>query len=166
MVRIGRIVGIHGLRGALRFRPDNPDSTTIAAGSRVELEVNGKRREYEVARIADGGKGVRRLELDGISNANAAEMLKGAVISVAEANLPAPAPNEFYFSQVIGCEVALDDGSVLGTIEEVFATGANEVWIVRGGGREVLVPVIADVVKTIDLEARRMTITAVPGLLD
>jgi 16S rRNA processing protein RimM len=166
MVRIGRIAGIHGLKGALRFRPDNPDSTTITEGSRIELEVGGERRGYEVARIADGGKGVRRLELEGISDTNAAEALKGAIVSVAEADLPAPAPNEFYFSQVIGCEVALDDGSVLGTIEEVFATGANDVWIVRGGGREVLVPVIADVVKAIDLQARRVTIAAVPGLLD
>jgi 16S rRNA processing protein RimM len=166
MVRIGRIAGIHGLKGALRFRPDNPDSTTIEEGSRIEVEIGGARREYKVARIVDGGKGVRRVELEGINDANAAEALKGAIVNVAEADLPAPAPNEFYFSQVIGCEVALDDGSVLGTIEEVFATGANDVWIVRGGGREVLVPVIADVVKTIDLVARRMTITAVPGLLD
>jgi len=166
MLRIGRIVGIHGLKGTLRFRPDNPDSTTIAAGSSVELEVRGARREYEVVRIGDGGRGVRRLELKGICDANAAEALKGAIVSVAEADLPAPAPNEFYFSQAIGCEVALDDGGVLGIIEEVFATGANDVWIVRGGGREVLVPVIADVVKAMDLVARRMTITAVPGLLD
>jgi 16S rRNA processing protein RimM len=166
MVRIGRIVGIHGLKGALRFRPDNPDSSTIATGSSIALEIGSERREYKVARIADGGKVVRRLELEGIGDANAAEALKGAIVNVAEADLPAPAPNEFYFSQVIGCEVTLDDGSVLGTIEEVFATGANDVWIVRGGGREVLVPVIADVVKAIDLNARRMTITAVPGLLD
>jgi 16S rRNA processing protein RimM len=166
MVRIGRIVGIHGLKGALRFRPDNPDSTTITIDSNIALEIGGERRDYKVRRIADGGKGLRRVELEGISDANAAEALKGAIVSVADADLPAPAPNEFYFSQVIGCEVALDDGSVLGTIEEVFATGANDVWIVRGGGREVLVPVIADVVKAIDLAARRMTITAVPGLLD
>jgi 16S rRNA processing protein RimM len=166
MVRIGRIVGIHGLKGALRFRPDNPDSTTITEGSSIELETAGARRGYQVARIADGGRGVRRLELEGIGDANTAGELKGAIVSVAETDLPAPAPNEFYFSQVVGCEVALEDGSILGTIEEVFATGANDVWIVRGGGREVLVPVIADVVKAIDLVARRMTITAVPGLLD
>ena len=78
MLRIGRIVGIHGLKGTLRFRPDNPDSTTIAAGSSVELEVRGARREYEVVRIGDGGRGVRRLELKGICDANAAEALKGA----------------------------------------------------------------------------------------
>ncbi len=166
MVRIGRIVGIHGLKGALRFRPDNPDSTTITKDSRIAVEIRGELSEYKVSRIADGGKGVRRLELEGVRDANAAEALKGAIVRVAEADLPPPAPNEFYFSQIIGFKVALDDGSVLGTIEEVFATGANDVWIVRGGGREVLVPVIADVVKAIDLDARRMTITAVPGLLD
>ena len=51
-------------------------------------------------------------------------------------------------------------------IQEVIATGANDVWVVRDGDLEVLVPVIDNVVKSIDLGARRMVIEAVPGLLD
>ena len=69
MVRIGRIVGIHGLKGALRFRPDNPDSATIAKDGSIALEIDGERRDYKVVRIADGGKGVRRLELEGVGSA-------------------------------------------------------------------------------------------------
>jgi 16S rRNA processing protein RimM len=165
MLRVGRITGMHGLRGALRYRPDNPGSDALAEGSRVRLATDGEGREYQVVAISPLGSGTRRLELAGI-NANAAEKLKGAVVLIDEAALPPSNPGEFYYYEVIGCEVFLDDGARLGTIEEVFSSGANDVWVVRGDGREVLVPVIEDVVKVVDLAARRMTITAVPGLLD
>jgi len=92
--------------------------------------------------------------------------LKGAVVMLALADLPPARPGEFYYYEAIGCEAFLTDGTRLGTIEEVFATGANDVWVVRDGQREVLVPVIDDVVKAMDLAARRVTIEPVPGLLD
>jgi len=58
-------------------------------------------------------------------------------------------------------------GRTLGRIEDVFSTGANDVWVVRGDSSdEVLVPVIEDVVKSIDFEARVATIEAIPGLLE
>ena len=73
---------------------------------------------------------------------------------------------EFYYFQLAGAEVMLTDGRRLGTIEDIMSTGAHDVWVVRDGEREVLVPVISDVVKAMDLAARRVTIEAVPGLLD
>ena len=60
----------------------------------------------------------------------------------------------------------LTDGSRLGAIEEIFSNGANDVWVVRDGEREFLIPVIEDVVKSIDFAARRVTIEPIPGLLD
>jgi len=166
MLRLGRIIGAHGLKGALRFRPDNPDSETIAKGSRIQLDLNGNAREYEVAGITSLGRGVRRLELVGVADANAAEALTSATVLIDETGLPAAKPGEFYYHEILGCEVFLEDGTRLGLIEEVFSAGANDVLVVRGGGREVLVPVIADVVKSMDIPAGRMTIVAVPGLLD
>ncbi len=166
MLRLGRIIGAHGLKGALRFRPDNPDSETIAKGSRIQLDLNGAAREYEVGNISNLGRGVRRLELVGIADANGAEALTGATLLIDETSLPESKPGEFYYHEVLGCEVRLEDGTRLGVIEEVFSAGANDVWVVRGGGREVLVPVIEDVVKSMDIPARRMTIVPVPGLLD
>ena len=51
-------------------------------------------------------------------------------------------------------------------VAETFATGLNDVWVVRGTGREYLIPVIADVVREIDRDARRIVIEPMPGLLD
>ena len=60
----------------------------------------------------------------------------------------------------------LTDGSRLGTIEEIFSNGAHDVWVVRDGEREFLIPVIEDVVKGMDFTTRRVTIEPIPGLLD
>ena len=166
MLRVGRITGAHGLKGALRFRPDNPDSDTLQEVKRVFLEREGPPREFRLTGIAPLNATTRRITLEGVADVNAAESLKGAIVMLATEDVPAAKPGEFYYYEAIGCEVFLSDGSRLGTIEEVFSNGAQDIWVVREGDREVLVPVIEDVVKAMDFAARRVTIEPIPGLLD
>ena len=83
--------------------------------------------------------------------------------SPTENDLPPPAENEFYYRDVIGCEVFLTDGVRIGVVEEIIATGANDVFVVRGDGKEVLVPVIEDVVKAIDSRASASSSRRFPG---
>lgn len=165
LIRLGRVVGVHGLRGAVRFRPDDPRSGSIAILSRLFIEKEGKVSAYRIAGSSPLGHGTMRLILEGVDDVSAAEELKGATVMAAEDDLPPLEQHEFYYSQAIGCDVLLPDGTSIGKVEEVFSTGANDVFVVRGE-REVLVPVIADVVKSIDLDAHRIMIEPVPGLLD
>jgi 16S rRNA processing protein RimM len=166
MLRVGRITGAHGLKGALRFRPDNPDSDSLAQVARVFLEREGPAREFKLTGMTPLNATTRRITLAGVADADAAESLKGAVVMLATEDVPAAKSGEFYYYEAIGCEVFLTDGSRLGAIEEIFSNGAHDVWVVRDGEREVLVPVIEDVVKAMDFAARRVTIEPIPGLLD
>ena len=166
MLRVGRIAGAHGLKGALRFRPDNPYSDTLEKVTRVFLEIDGSSREFRVTGVTPLNATTRRITLQGIADANAAESLKNATVMLAAEDVPPAKPGEFYYYEAIGCEVFLTGGARLGAIEEIFSTGANDVWVVRDGKREVLVPVIEDVVKAMDFAARRVTIEPIPGLLD
>jgi len=169
LIHIGRIIGLHGLRGALRYRPDYPESESIGAVERIFLADGDEgidAREYRIIESAPHTRGTARLMLDGISDVDLAEPLNGKHVFAAEDDLPPPAANEFYHRDVIGCEVFLTDGTRIGAIEDIIATGANDVFVVRGGGKEVLVPVIEDVVKEIDVASKRVVIEAIPGLLD
>jgi len=166
LVRVGRIVGIHGLRGALRCRPDNPESESFPSLKTITVQTGARYREYQLLTAAPAGRGMLKIELAGVADANAAEALKGGIVMVPRASLPAPKPREFYYFQAIGCEVFLTDHTRLGTIAEVFSNGAHDVLVVQGGRREILVPVIEDIVKAIDLDARRVVIESVPGLLE
>jgi len=169
LIRIGRIVAIHGLRGAVRYRPDYPGSDSIAELERIFLADNddgADTREYRIVQSAPHTKGTSRLLLDGITDPNGAQALLGKAVFADEAELPPLEENEFYYRDVIGCEVYLTDGARLGVVEEIIVTGANDVFVVRGAGKEVLVPVIEDVVKEIDAAAKRIVIDPIPGLLD
>ena len=166
MLRVGRITGAHGLKGALRFRPDNPDSDTLEQVKRVFLESAGTSREFRLTAMTPLNPTTRRITLEGVADIDAAESLSGAVVMIAAEDVPPAKPGEFYYYEAIGCEVFLTDGSRLGAIEEIFSNGAHDVWVVRDAEREVLVPVIEDVVKAMDLPGRRVTIDPIPGLLD
>jgi 16S rRNA processing protein RimM len=166
MLRVGRIGGAHGLRGALRFRPDYPESDILAKVSRVWLERDGRAREFRLTGVTRLAAGSLRITVEGIGDADAADALKGATLAVAVADLPAAGPREFYYFQALGCDVITAAGHRIGTVAEIFSNGAQDILVVRDGGREVLVPVIEDVVRAIDVAARRITIEPVPGLLE
>jgi 16S rRNA processing protein RimM len=166
MLRVGRISGAHGLKGALRFRPDNPDSDILQHVKRIFLERPGESREFRLTGVTPLNPTTDRITLEGVADIDAAEALKGAVVMLATEDVPPAKPGEFYYYEAIGCEVFLTDGTRLGAIEEVFSNGAQDIWVVRDSEREVLVPVIEDVVKSMDLAGRRVTIEAIPGLLD
>jgi 16S rRNA processing protein RimM len=165
-VAVGEIVGAHALRGMVRVRAYQPPASSLAAGRTVLLEHAGVRRALRVLGAARQGRGLVLLALEGVGDRDGAEGLVGARVLVRAADLPSLAAGEFYYHEVVGFLVETIAGEPLGTIAGTFATGTNDVWIVRQGGREQLIPVIADVVRAIDRPARRVVIDPLPGLLD
>ena len=83
MLRVGRITGAHGLKGALRFRPDNPDSDTLEEVKRVFLERDGASREFRLTAMTPLNPTTRRITLEGVADVDTAESLKGAVVMLA-----------------------------------------------------------------------------------
>jgi 16S rRNA processing protein RimM len=166
LIRIGYVNGAHGLRGALRVKLDNPDSVLIRSARRLTLARDGESVEYPVSGAQAAGRGAFKVTFDGINSVGQAAALRGAIVMAAVAELPPAAAREFYYFEMLGCEIITTAGRVVGVIEQVFSNGANDVWVVRDRSVEHLVPVIEDVVKSIDRNARRVIIEAVPGLLD
>jgi 16S rRNA processing protein RimM len=131
----------------------------------VLLERDGAWLAATIARAAPHGRGML-VALDGIRDRDAATALTGMRVLVRAADLPALAPDEFYHHELHGFAMTTTDGRALGTIAETFSTGTNDVWVVRDGAHEHLIPIIADVVREIDRARRRVVIEPMPGLLD
>jgi 16S rRNA processing protein RimM len=165
-IRIGVVSGVHGLRGALRFKPDNPDSESLNHGTELWFERDGVAVSHRLLEVGQGGRGALRMIVEGVGTIEAAEALKGAVVSIDESDLPPLEPGEFYYFRMIGCEVRTIDGELLGRVEEVFGNGAHDVLVVRDGDAERMLPVIDSVVLTIDLDERKIVVDPIPGLLD
>ena len=87
-----------------------------------------------------------------------ARLLVGAKLCVPESRLHPTEPDEFYWYQLLGLEVVSTDGKKLGTLEGIIETGSNDVYVVRQGGEEILVPAIQEVVSKVDLQRRLMTV--------
>jgi 16S rRNA processing protein RimM len=164
-VAVGELGSAHGLGGWLRLWPYQPGAPSLAPGGQVLLERDGAWLAATVATVAPHGRGML-LALDGVSDRDAAAALTGMRILVRARDLPAPEAGEFYHHEIHGFAMVTTDGRELGTIAETMSTGLNDVWVVRGGGREHLIPIIADVVREIDRAGRRVVIEPMPGLLD
>src|SRR5579885_46954 len=165
-VRIGRIAGIHGLRGGLRFRPDNPETDSLSYLDSLAIQIGTELRYFRLLDAVPAGRGTVKVHLEGVADPNPAEALKGGTVMVRREDLPPPGTRQFYYFQALGCEVVLTDGRSIGTVAEIFSNGANDVMVVRDGAREILVPVIEDLLRSLDFDARRIVVEPVPGLLD
>ena len=160
------MVGAHGLGGLLRVRPYQPPAPSLAPDRDIRLEHGGTRREFRLASAAPHGRGLLLVGLAGVADRTAAEALAGSRVLVRMTDLPPAGDDEFYYYEIVGFVVDTVAGERVGTIAETFATGANDVWVVRAADREHLIPVVADVVRTIDRAGRRVVIDPTPGLLD
>ena len=165
-VAVGEIVGAHALKGLLRVRAYQPPAPSLHPGRVVLVEGTDGRHEATVRSAVPHGRGIVLVALDGVADRDAAEALVGARLLVRAADLEPAADGEFYYHEVAGFTVETAAGEPLGTIAETFPTGLNDVWVVRGGPREYLIPVIAEVVRTLDRDAGRIVIDPTPGLLD
>ena len=158
---IGRILAPWGIHGEVKLEVLTDFPERLAPKAKVYL--NGALVEIERCRF-QGRQAI--LKLASITTRNQAEALRDQLLEVPESELMPLLPDEYFEHQIIGLEVQTIDGRSLGNITEVLRTGSNDVYVARQEGKEYLIPAIADVVKEIDLEAGRMTIEPLPGLLE
>jgi 16S rRNA processing protein RimM len=164
-VVVGRIGRPHGLRGEVTVvvRTDAPDER-FAEGTVYQL---GAGRRITVAG-SRWHRGVLLVTLAGVADRDAAEALRGAVLTVATEELPLPDdPDEFHDHQLVGLRAELDDGRLVGTVRDVVHGPAGELLVVaREGAAEALVPFVREIVPTVDLAGGRLVLTPPDGLLD
>lgn len=166
LIPVGKIIGAHGVKGNIKVYSYSDNLESLRAARTVIVKGHGDEiREFGIKSVAgQGGKLV--LGLLEISDIDQVPPLVGSEICLYRSQLPQLEEDEYYWCDLIGLEVATVDGEVLGSIAEIFETGSNDVYVVRGGKREYLIPAVSAVIGSIDLEGGRMLVTPLEGLLD
>jgi len=165
LVALGDVVNTHGIRGDVRVRLYNPASSTLRPGAEIILRRDHTRQTYRVVELRPHQR-VLLMRLEGCDSMTAAEALVGCEVCVPETDLPPLAAHEIYYRDLQGMTVVTTAGVTLGVIDEIIPTGSTDVCVVRGEGREHLIPLIADVVQELDRVGRRLVIEPLPGLLE
>ena len=102
----------------------------------------------------------------GIDDRTQAERLRGVELAVKREDLPPLGAGDYYLSDLVGYTVVADSGEVIGPVQEAWNLPANDVLQVMRGSREVLIPVVDDIVKGIDHLNKQVVITVIEGLLE
>lgn len=171
LVVLGRIAGAHALRGEVRVRFFGDGPGALLDAERVFVGPDDSRPQQAVAHdvlaTGTGRAGEVRLKLRGIDDRNAAEALKGRFVFGELAMLPELGDDEFYWHELIGCEVVSQRGEPIGRVVELMETGAHDVLVVeREDGDTVLLPTAREFMTAVDRVRRRIEIDVWPGLLE
>lgn len=164
-VVVGRIGRPHGIRGAVTVEPRTDEPDERFAPDAVLLPQSGA--SPLVVRHSQWHSGRLLVEFDGVDDRNEAEALRGTILEVERQDDARPDdPEEFYDSALLGCAVVTVTGESLGEVSEVAHLPAQDLLVVAGEGREVLVPFVSEIVPSVDLAARVITVDPPEGLLD
>ena len=166
--QVGKIINTHGIRGEVRvlstsdftderFMPGNAlylfDKGTLV--KEVVVKTHRKHKQFDL------------LSFEKLEDINLIEGFKGFDIKISEDQQQDLEDGSYYYHQIIGLDAVTLDGEKIGKISEILAPGANDVCVVnRKGKKELLLPVIDDVIKKVDLEQGLVVVDLLEGLDD
>ena len=159
-VAVGQILSGHGLSGRVKVRVLSDVPHRFDVGQ--ELYVLGTC--YQVNSSSQVSPDQIILKLQGIDTPEAARGLTGQLITVPEEAVPQLPDGEYFHYQLLGLRVLTEDGEDLGQLTEILETGSKDVYVVSGPAGEVLVPALADVIRSIRLDQGEMLVRLPEGL--
>lgn len=169
LLSIGTVVGVHGLKGALKVQSHAESPDFFAPGRELFLKMAGEKPEQTGGRTciiewaAPHQRGLL-VGLEGVNDRTAAEVLAGAEFCIRRSELPPPEEGAYYWTDLIGLTVIDAEDRPLGRLTAVLPTGSNDVYVVKNGGEEILVPALESVVVDVDLTAQTMRVDLPEGL--
>ena len=159
----GKIVTTHGIRGEVKIMPYTDTPELLAEFDRLFI---GKDRNELIIEHSRVFKNMVIAKIEGVDTPEDAEKLRNKMLFMHRDDLELD-DDTYFIQDLIGMEVRdADSGFVYGKIDDVMQTGANDVYVIKGSDREYLVPAIADVIVSTDINSDVMTIRPMEGLFD
>lgn len=160
LIVIGRATKPFGIKGEIRISPYTESFEAFENSAVLVFDET----PFNVIDIRSH-KGHILAILEGVNTPEQAKLLSGCLVKTDEGNLPPKSDDEYYWHELIGMKVLTIGGRNLGKITNITPTGANDVLHVEGGFGEVLLPMIDDVVISVDVENQIMMVDPLEGLV-
>ena len=151
-LEIGQIVNTFGIKGEIKVVPFTDDINRFDDLEKVYVKAKKDSKLYRVEN-ARYHKNMVLLKLEGINNPEDAEMLKNAFLEVDREDAVPLKEGTYFIADLIGLDVYTDEGKLLGKVDDIYNTGANDIYVVKDElGKQILLPAISSVIKRVDLE--------------
>ena len=162
LIQLGAVGAPFGVRGWIKVRSDTEPPEALLDYPIWSLEIRSGRRDYEI-QSSGRSAGQLTVKLRGVDDRDAAASMTGARILIRRDLMPPPGKKEFYRADLIGCEVETVSGRKLGAVQYFVETPAHALMVVvkadgKGGSEETWLPAVADCIRRVDLEARRVIV--------
>jgi 16S rRNA processing protein RimM len=157
MVTLGKISAVFGIKGWVKVFSHTHQLDGILGYAPWSLKVAG---EWQPCKLLNGqvqGKGIVA-QLEGVTDRTQAEKFIGCEIGVPRDRLHKLDADEYYWADLIGMDVVTVNGVMLGKVDHLFETGANDVLVVQGERERLLPWVLHDFIKSVSLDDRRITV--------
>ena len=153
LIRVGVIINTFGVKGEVKIYPDIDYFEKLK-----RVFINNQ--EYKIEKLREQ-KGIIIAEFEGIDDINQIESLKNEEVMIALEDRPELPEGKHYVGDLLGLEVITEDGQVLGTLDNIYNTGANDIYEVG----EILLPATDEVIKQIDMENKKIIVHLLKGLI-
>ena len=164
-LEIGQIVNTFGIKGMVKVKPFTDDIRRFDELKTVYVEKNSTQTEYEIEEVKYH-KDMVLIKFKGIDKVEQAEMLRNSYLTVSRDSVEKLEEGRYYIVDLLGLEVYTDEQILLGTLEDIFNTGSNDIYAVKDTqGKQILLPAIQDVIKQIDIENKKIIVHLLPGLI-
>ena len=164
-LEIGQIVNTFGIKGMVKVKPFTDDIRRFDELKTVYVEKNSNQTEYEIEEVKYH-KGMVLIKFKGIDKVEQAEMLRNSYLTVSRDSVEKLEEGRYYIVDLLGLEVYTDEQILLGTLDDIFNTGSNDIYVVKDKqGKQILLPAIQDVIKQIDIENKKIIVHLLPGLI-
>ena len=163
---LGKIVKTSGFKGNLVFFFDVDDITPYTDLEAVFVEVGGDLIPFAIRSLRVKNNTSAYVHLQDVDSGDEAIALTGKSLYLPLSFLPPLTGNKFYYHEVTGFEVIDRQAGKIGIIESVMDQGPQDIFIIRSGKREILIPVRDEIIKKVDRKNRILEVEAPAGLLD
>ncbi|HLR63886.1 MAG TPA: ribosome maturation factor RimM [Pseudogracilibacillus sp.] len=166
MYVIGKVINTHGVKGEVKVLQSTDFDQRFAVGEKVYIKQGDTYDAFVIAH-ARPHKNALLIQFEGLNEIDDVLFLKNETLYITEKQQESLPEGEYYYREIIGCQMKTTEGQVLGIVDSILSPGANDVWVVKNdAGDEYYIPYIDDVVKAVDLDAKEITIEVMEGLLD
>lgn len=164
MLQVGAITSTHGLQGEVKVFPTTDDPKRYSQLKEVWLDTGKEMLELEIQRVKYFKQFVI-VKFKGIDRIEDVERYVKKSLYVTRENAVELEEDEYFIADLIGLNVIDEDGKKLGTLSDVLATGANDVYVVTEGDSEILIPAIGDCILEVNVEDGFMKVHLLEGLV-